>query len=235
MAEFEIRKEVVLSATPEQVWQAVATPEGQAAWLFPTEKPPESTVEEEPPARLAVRTPTAPDGSFHAFEYLITARGDGTTVLRFVHSGFVSDDWGDEFVVSSSQGWDLYLHTLAEYLAHFPDRPATYIDAEAPAGVTGSEAWTRVERSLGLAGPVKPGDTVRLTPLGLSPIDGVVDYAVPGEENLGIRTDDALYRFHGRTALGMPVAVGHHLYAADVDRDTVRDAWQKWLATLADR
>jgi uncharacterized protein YndB with AHSA1/START domain len=29
--DFEIRQEVVLGATPEQVWQAIATPEGQAA------------------------------------------------------------------------------------------------------------------------------------------------------------------------------------------------------------
>jgi uncharacterized protein YndB with AHSA1/START domain len=27
---FEIRKEVVLEATPEQVWQAITTPEGLA-------------------------------------------------------------------------------------------------------------------------------------------------------------------------------------------------------------
>ena len=33
--EFEIRREVELPATPEQVWQAVATGEGTAAWMFP--------------------------------------------------------------------------------------------------------------------------------------------------------------------------------------------------------
>jgi uncharacterized protein YndB with AHSA1/START domain len=229
MPEFEIRKEVVLPVGPEQVWQAVATPEGQAAWLFPAEQPPGATVEQEPPTRLAIRTPSAPDGSFHAFEYVIVARDDGTTVLRFVHSGFASDDWGDDFVAMTGHGWDMYLHTLSEYLTRFAGRAATYIDGEAPAGV----AWAQVEKALGLAGPAAPGDRVRLTPSGLPPIDGVVDYTVPGEDFLGLRAGDALYRFHGRARLGMPVAVGHHLYGAVPDPDAVRHAWQAWLADLA--
>ena len=33
--EFEIRREVELPATPEQVWAAVATAAGTTSWLFP--------------------------------------------------------------------------------------------------------------------------------------------------------------------------------------------------------
>src|SRR5690606_40761530 len=95
---FEIRKEVVLEATPEQVWRAIATPEGQAAWSpDPYASHEGLTVEQDPPSRLTVRTPEAPNGAFHAFEYLIEARDGSTTVLRFVHSGFLGDDWDAEF------------------------------------------------------------------------------------------------------------------------------------------
>ena len=36
-----------------------------------------------------------------------TARDQGTTVLRFVHSGILGDGWGDEFLDQTSQGWDM--------------------------------------------------------------------------------------------------------------------------------
>lgn len=95
---FEIRKEVVHDATPEQVWQAIATPEGQAGWSPDPYLPQDDIhVDLEPPTRLAVRTPEARNGAFHAFEYVIEARAGGTTVLRFVHSGFLGDDWDAEY------------------------------------------------------------------------------------------------------------------------------------------
>jgi hypothetical protein len=50
-----------------------------------------------PAGRLAIRTPKAPDGSVHAFEYLIEGRAGGSAVLRFVHSGVTGDDWNDEY------------------------------------------------------------------------------------------------------------------------------------------
>jgi hypothetical protein len=189
-------------------------------------------VDKDSPARLAVRTPAAPDGSFHAFEYVIEAREGGTTVLRFVHSGFIDEDWGDEFVTMTGHGWDMYLHTLAEYLKHFAGRSAVYVEAEAPAATAGPQAWAVIEKGLGLTGPVKQGDRVHLIPEGLPAIDGVVDYLVPGETFLGVRTSDALYRFHGRSRLGMPDAVGHHLYADGIDPDEAKQAWQAWLDKL---
>lgn len=230
--EFDIRKEVVLEATPEQVWQAIATPEGQAAWLFPAEEPNGATVERVESTRFAVRTPEAPYGSFHAFEYFIEARDGGTAVLRFVHSGFLSDDWGEEYVDMTGQGWDMYLHTLAQYLKYFADSPATYIKAEAPAASVAPDVWALIEKGLGLTGPVTAGERVRLTPEGLEPIDGVVDYAPPGQEFLGVRSGDGLYRFHGRARLGMPVPVGHHIYSADLDAEHARQGWQGRLSTV---
>ena len=47
----------------------------------------------EPNGRLAYTGEEGPDGAVHAFEYLIEGRQKGSTVLRFVHSGFMGDDW----------------------------------------------------------------------------------------------------------------------------------------------
>ncbi|MBO0827158.1 MAG: SRPBCC domain-containing protein [Streptosporangiales bacterium] len=229
--EFEIRKEVVLEATPEQVWQAIATPEGQAAWLFPPEIDKDAAgADADPPNRLAITTPTAPDGSFHAFEYVIEGRDGGTTVLRFVHSGMASDDWGDDLAVMTGYGWDMYLHTLAEYLRHFAGRRATYVSAEAPPSSSAVETWPRLLRALGLGEDVAPGDAVSVRVEGAGPVEGVVDYVQP--TFVGVRAADALYRFHGLASMGTPTAVGHHLYADGVDHDAQVKAWEAWLAQV---
>jgi hypothetical protein len=163
-------------------------------------------------------------------EYLIEGREGGSTVLRFVHSGFFGDDWGAEYEDKTSHGWDMYLHTLAEYLRYFTGRPGTYIYAVGPTTTEGQDNWTVLTQALGVTGPVGKGDRVRLTPEGLAPIEGVVDYAAPeAGEFLGVRGTDALYRFHGDCG---QISVGHHLYAPDVDGEQAAKAWQEWLNRL---
>src|SRR4051812_49136710 len=111
---FEIKKDVELDATPDEVWAALATPEGLASWLFgPFEIVPGEggsfrlTIGEyietstitgwAPPHRLTLRGQTGEDGTFQAFTYDVEALDGGKTRLRFVHSGMVSDSWGDEY------------------------------------------------------------------------------------------------------------------------------------------
>src|SRR5215469_5868752 len=131
--EFRIEKEIELAATPAQVWDAITTAAGNEAWLWPMPgdlspaAPPVATWER--PERLVVRIPAAEDGSVQAFEYVIEGRDGGTTVLRFVHSGVMGDSWEDEL---TGHGWDMYLHTLAQYFLHFAGKPATFVLAEAP-------------------------------------------------------------------------------------------------------
>jgi uncharacterized protein YndB with AHSA1/START domain len=227
--EFELRKEIALEATPEQVWEAISTGPGLTAWFMPMSLDPDSGMVTawEPGRRLAIRTPPAEDGSMQAFEYVIEARDRGSTVLRFVHSGFAGDDWSDEYEAMTSKGWDMYLHTLAQYFEHFAGRSARYVGAEGPPASAEPGAWPAL---LGLNRPVSRGDRVRLAPAGPAPIEGVVDYVSP--DYLGVRTSDALYRFHRRAALGLPVAVGHHVYTAQVDPDEAAKSWQAWLDAL---
>lgn len=245
--EFEIRKEVELAGTPEQVWEAIATGPGISSWFMgphnvePREggsitldipgAPEVGTVTAwEPPHRFAHRGTPAEDGSFHAFEYLVEGRDGGSCVLRFVHSGTTGDDWNDEFEAMTGHGWDMYLHTLAEYVAHFPGRYATYVTANGPQASADPDAWPVLERGLGLTSRPAIGDHVRLTPEGFAPIEGVVDYVEAGHF-IGVRAADAMYRFHGLSLLGMPIAIGHHVFD-EIDPVSTGQAWESWLHGL---
>lgn len=239
LPEFEIRNDVQLDATVDEVWTAIATGPGMTAWFMPmdTVSPDGAGVTAyDPPRRLVVELPAGPDGTTQAFEYLVEARGSGSAVLRLVHSGFLGDDWTGEFEAMTRAGWDMYLHTLAQYFTHFRGRTASYVGGEGPASSTRPEAWRVLLDALGLSGTGAVGDEVRLTVAGATLLAGVVDYASP--THIGVRTGDGLYRFHGRAALGMPIAVGHHIYAATgsaaVDVEPVQRSWRQWLGGLID-
>jgi hypothetical protein len=158
-----------------------------------------------------------------AFEYVIEGREGGSTVLRFVHSGFLAgDDWEAEYE-ALKLGDPAYVQKLAQYLTYFRGRKATPISAFGPQ-VDRDRAWAVFKRALGLSGDVAAGDRVNVTPEGLSRIEGEVDYVSP--DFLGVRTGDALYRFiHG---LGGTVVVGHHIYS-DVNQQETERAWQTWV------
>src|SRR5437868_3814581 len=106
--EFECSREVVLDADPDEVWEAVATKAGNAAWLFPNDMGPDSAVVWDPPHHLAVRQEQG--DWFNALEYTIEGRGDGTTRMRYVHSGIFVEDWDSQYD-AVSQHIDFYLHT----------------------------------------------------------------------------------------------------------------------------
>jgi hypothetical protein len=228
--EFEIRREVELPATPEEIWEAVATSEGNAAWLFPNLVDPSDIQISDPPRRFAVRM-EGEGGWFNSIEDVIEARDGSTTVLRYVHSGIFTDDWDNQYD-AADQHTDFYLHTLGEYLRHFKGRKATYVGG-GPGGLQGPEASTKpgslavVKRALDLDDAASVGDKVRLDVEGLEPQDGVVDYV--HRHFLGIRTDDGMYRFFGRDAWGEPTGMSAHLFAEDADEQRQTQAWSAWL------
>jgi uncharacterized protein YndB with AHSA1/START domain len=241
--EFELRKEIVLEATPEQVWEAIATGPGIDAWFMgrnqvePREggrssmtiagHTEEGTVTAwEPPRRFAYHGGSPGETGFMAFEWLIEGRDDGTCLLRLVQSGVLGDDWETEYDALGG-GWDMYLHQLGQYLRHFRGRTATPVTALLPGAGDPDRIWSAFTRGLGLDGLPAEGERVRLTPEGLAPIEGVVDYRA--RDFLGVRGEDGLYRFirgYDGTA-----AVGHHLYA-DVDEQEAERAWQAWLTRV---
>ncbi|WP_019925101.1 SRPBCC domain-containing protein [Nocardia sp. BMG111209] len=242
MAEpFEIELETTLPASPDEVWAAIATGPGIDSWFMGHNEvePREGGVaamdtggqrEEavitayEPGKRFATRTATAADGRFMAFEYLIEGRDRGSTVLRAVHSGMLGDDWADEYD-ALRRGWPFHLHTLADYLRHFPGRTATPVFAAAP-GPAGPELRATLIRALSLPTPVTPGDRAHAEPPALPPLDGEVTWA--DEERIAVRTPDGLYSFH----YGLPgmAVMFHHVF--DPEATGAESAWQHWLTTL---
>ena len=241
---FEVRGEIDLDAPPEEVWDAIATGPGIDAWFMGHNSVEPGTgctmsmtmgghtqgskiTAWEPNKRLAYRGEEGPDGSVHAFEYLVEGKEGGSTVLRFVHSGFMGDDWEAEYE-ALGKGWGMYLDKLAEYFTYFRGRRATPIFAMVPPSEGEGDVVRRLQQGLGLQETPKAGDRVHLTPENLPAIDGVVDY-VKGDF-LGVRTDDAMYRFIRGYAGG--AVLGHHLFAEGVDREATEQAWQDWLTKL---
>lgn len=236
--EFEIHREVVLPASPDQVFEAVSTVAGNAAWLFPAEPGPDAATESDPPRRYFVRHEQG--DWFNALEFVIEGRQGGTSLLRYAHSGIFVEDWENQYDAAAAHT-DFYLHTLGQYLEHFPGRAATYV-GQVPMGIAGPPASTapdgfaRLQRALGLPAEPRAGEAVRLVPKGLAsaeqPIDGVLDYVTVNF--IGVRTTDALYRFFGRNAFGSPVGMSIHSFEADLDAKATAERWQRWLdRTLA--
>jgi hypothetical protein len=220
-----------LPAAPETVWTAVATKEGNAGWLFPNDVDPGAATAYEPPAHLHVRHEQGE--SFNDLNFVIEDRGDGTTGLRYAHTGTFPPEDFEAQNDQIQQHTDFYLHTLGEYVAHFSGRPVTYI-GEVPGGIQGPassvarDGFARLQAALGLATGVSEGDEVALQPEGTEALNGVVDYLRPNF--MGIRTADALYCFFGRNAFGMPVALTIHAFDGR-DRDQAEQTWQLFLAT----
>lgn len=241
---FEEHREFTVNATPEQVWDAIATGPGIDSWFMgrnQVEPGPGGTVRTEfgdyrptgtitawePPRRFSYRTGPADDGRTVSYEFLVEARAAGGTTVRIVVSGFLpGDDWADE-LAAMTHGGDMFGQTLAAYLTHFPGRHATPVTAAGPLVTDWPAAWSALRRKLGLVEPVRPGDRVRFCPEGLPAVEGVVFAVNP--QTLGIRTGDAMYRF--LQGLAGPLIAAHPLFAG-ADPDLAGSAWQSWLTRL---
>jgi uncharacterized protein YndB with AHSA1/START domain len=240
---FELTEEIDLEATPEQVWAAIASGPGIDSWFmghhqvagheggrnamsilgFTNES---TTTAWEPGRRYAYRTDEAPDGTFMAFEFLIEGRDGGSTVLRYVHSGMLGDDWEAEYD-GLRKGTSLYLRTLAVYLKHFGGRTAAYTMFLPSSQVLDETVAWRAFLDAFSIGP--ESDRARLDIDGLDPVDGIVDFASE-PVYLEVRTDDGIYSLiHGYTGA---VVVQYHDFGGKVDPAKLENAWQAWLARL---
>ncbi|WP_026422558.1 SRPBCC family protein [Actinokineospora inagensis] len=227
--QFEIRREIVVEATPEQVFDAITV--NNASWLFPVPWPsPDGAVDGtgsrvtawNPPYEASVRA-EGPDGWFNALEHIIEARDGGTTVVRYVHSGIFTDDWDTQYD-GADKHTDFYLHSLGQFVKYFPGRACAYVAADGPAASKEAGSVDVLRRALGVTAV---GDRVRVEVPGLDPIEAEVDY-LEGQF-VGLRSGDALYRFYCREPWGAPVSLAHHLFAQPADADKTGEAWQDWL------
>jgi uncharacterized protein YndB with AHSA1/START domain len=238
--EYRRENEAVVPATPEQVWEAIATGPGIDSWFMGRTRVEDGVVETafsgftlrnpvsvwEPGEKIAYGSPVSPEGRFEAYEFLIEGRDGAATVLRAVTSGFLpGDDWAEEFE-AMSHGLDLFFATLITYLRHFPGRTAVPFTAASPVVADWPRAWSALHTALGVTAPAV-GDRVRFTVEGVGPVDGEIYHVSP--HDLALRTDGAMYRFV-RGFQG-PFFGMHHVFD-DVDPHNAQRAWSAWLTAL---
>jgi len=239
--EFEIPREFEVGASPEQVWDAVTRHTG--GWQWPMEFEPKEggagpfhsvlTVWD-PPHRLTVRSddPDAlpPFQTSNQLDYTIEARDGGArSWVRYVHSGIFVDNW-DEYYDGADKHTDFYLHTLRQYVTHFPGRTAAFSTLDAPAASATKDALAAVGRALNLPENAAAGARVRVQGPDGTTLDTVLDYR--NDWFIGLRTDTALYRVFGRGRWGAPVGITVHDFAPDADADRNTTVWSAWLTAL---
>jgi uncharacterized protein YndB with AHSA1/START domain len=241
----EVQAEV--PGTPEQVWEAIASGPGITAWFVPTELDPreggdvtfdfggglESTAKIsgwEPPHRIAYDEQwPAKSGEFVtlATEFLVEAQSGGTCIVRTV-STFSATGFDDE-LADMAEGWSSMLDNLRVYLTHFPGQAPSTVRALSTSDKPKEEAWARLLAALGLD-DAREGERVA-TAAGAPALAGVVERR--GEEDLLVRTDDALanfaaYSWDGRTTAAIrAVRFGP---GADASAASETKAWEEWFA-----
>ncbi len=238
---FEIRDEITVDATPDQIWDAIASGPGVDSWLMGrTEIDPDaktstfdmfgntsiSTITVWEPGRRYATREDNPDETFNAFEWLIEAADGGGAVVRVVHSGALGDDWEAEYN-ALGVGDHAYLRKLAVYVQHFAPRTARH-SIFLPGPIT-EDSWAAMTAAIGVDRDAADGQPARLCVPGVEPVDGIVEF-VHQPNFVGMRADDAIYvLIHGYQ--DMTFATAH--YFDDRDRSTEAEAWQAWLSTLA--
>ena len=138
--EHRMERTYEVAATPEQVWDAIATADGIAAWMVPTRLDPQIGGEVSfdvgafvstgvityyaPNRRFAYEEPWPPVGDHDwsavtplATEFLVEAASGGSCVIRVVTSAYGSGaDWEKEYFDEMIEGWVEMLDNLAAHL-----------------------------------------------------------------------------------------------------------------------
>ena len=252
---FEV--ELVVPGTPDDVWQAIATADGNTAWLLPTEleerlggavvfhmgpgeasrgtvtgwDPPRRLVYEEDWATLVGHggAPVTP----LVTEFIVEARSGGTCAVRVVSSAFgTGADWENEFFADVERGWVPALGNLRLYLEHFRGQRATTLAAAAEVPGTPPEAIAAVQRELA-ADAVGAG----VEACGLT---GVVEQL--GDSHLVVRATApvpgllSFFAYLARDGVS-GVRLDGHLFSDDASAYAERgqSAWTAWLQNVGSR
>jgi uncharacterized protein YndB with AHSA1/START domain len=235
MSQNELRMEIEVAGTPEEVWRAIATGPGISAWFMPAEVEegrsityhhgPDASSESsiaawEPPRRLVVD-----EGEGAATEFLVEARSGGTCVVRLVASGF-----GDS---SAEAGWTAALLGLRLYLEHFRGQTAGTIVAGGIVDGPAPSAWAELLAAVGIGEPAEGGRVATTDP----PLAGVV--AGRGETTATLLLDEpapgiAFIGVGGPNEETVFAFLRAQLFGDDGEELAARDepAWRARLAPL---
>ncbi|MEV6608077.1 SRPBCC domain-containing protein [Kutzneria sp. NPDC051319] len=228
---------VEIPAGPEQVWAAITTDSG--AWSFQVDVEEDTVhVRREPfaPDATATLTGWEPPGRFayedptFATEYLITARDNGSCVLRVVNSLRVDGEGWDDIAEQAAKGWRMTLEVLRVYATHFAGMPSARIDLMTPVNApetARAQVGRQMFAELGIEGSACDG------PL----ITGVVEHQGPYFALL--RTTEAMFAISAfpMDAVTLSINVTGRVYGPDAEAVAARERprWQDWLGELVDR
>jgi uncharacterized protein YndB with AHSA1/START domain len=259
---FKVTDEFEVTASPEEVWDAIATGPGISSWLHPTRvdehvggafgfdmggsaedahAAPQGTVTGyDAPTRFATEAPwsTAGETTTLATEWLVAARDEGSCTVRMVMSGFGPGDAWDDEIDALREGMAVALETLRLYLTHFAGRRPAVVDAGVRRGGPQPAAWTELLDATGLAGTHR-GDRVVLD--GTPELAGTVEVLSPGRHrsDVVLLADAPAPGIADLCTAGADAHATVHLTFFDApgtDAATVADRerprWQAWFAGL---
>jgi uncharacterized protein YndB with AHSA1/START domain len=236
----EIRLDVEVPGTPEQVWDAIATGPGITSWFVPArlsgdrlslEMMPGDVYEHhvtasEPPHRFVYEAEAG--GHVMAFEWLVEATSGGSCVVRLVNSGFEpGSSWEDDYDGMES-GWRLFMDNLRIYLTHFAGQPATPVMISGKADQPRVPAWREMAAALGLAGAEEGARAETSGPVLAGTVERLTD------SMLTLRLDEpAGYAFLASEGSGEQAYLSIYLYlfgdgAAEAAAEQ-QAAWQDWM------
>jgi uncharacterized protein YndB with AHSA1/START domain len=250
---FEINKQVNLAATPEQVWEAIATGPGISAWFVPAE------FEERDGKPVAVDLAFGPGMVSHsvvtawqplkkfaregdgwvpgsppiATEFSVEAKAGGTCIVRVVQSLFSStDDW-DGQLTGAEEGWPGIFRILRLYLMHFRGQSSAFMQFMSPVAGTPADAWAALTTVLGFDG-VSVGQRWTV-PTGVPALGGVLERVSHDPFGALLRLDEpgpgiaALYTIElGDTVMA---SLAFYMYGEDAAGTVARERprWQSWI------
>jgi uncharacterized protein YndB with AHSA1/START domain len=234
--------EIVIAGTPEQVWEAITTAAGSEAWSFRLDVEPrvggavrigrepfadeaQATVSAwEPPTRFEYR-----DGTF-ATEFLVTARDQGSCVVRVVSSLQTDGEGWDEIAEEARKGWRMTLQVLRTYVTHFAGQPAAKVDLMVPVkapATARAEIGEKLIRKLGI------GEKTCTGPL----ISGEVDhrgpfFALVRTKELGMFAISCF----PMDAVTLSINVTGRLYGPEAEARATKERprWREWLNEFVD-
>ncbi|MGE0283671.1 MAG: SRPBCC domain-containing protein [Rhizobiaceae bacterium] len=248
-----VEMELELSATPEEVWHAMATGQGYAAWFVPAD------IDErvggdltfhlmpgvtsggkvtiwEPPHRFGYEEYNwSGEAPPVATEITIETLSGGICKMHMVHSLFTSrDDWDDE-MESFEKGWPGFFRILRIYLENFAGKHAAQSQARGNFKGSSETAWKKLAEAFGFVG-AKIGDA-KTVAAGGGRLDGTVEHVTTEAKHheLLLRLDEpgpgvaniGSYEWGGQTH----VAVQLIFYGDDADAVLSRETpyWEKWM------
>jgi uncharacterized protein YndB with AHSA1/START domain len=255
-----VEMELVLPASAEQAWHAVATGPGLSAWFTPTRieerlggalrfdfgdgvEGPGTVTAWEPPYRFAYEERDWDEGAPPVVtECLITPRGARACVFRMRHTVLTQDDRWDAALENFETGWPAFFAVLRLYLAHHAGEPTALVHAAAMTAGDKRETWSKLLAALGLA-HAQVGDRCS-APSGVPTFAGTVERIAQDRKSrdmlLHLETPCPGAALLGSYAVAGQTRCSIHLYLYGAQAASTAAAeqkrWNNWLrALLPDR